>query len=97
MHLDAHEPAVERAMATGQVGIAGHPLMAAALADLAVMRLLALYGGFATSDPDALLEIDFSSLQSRSRRVLKIPRCPACSSVNRYPETDLYPLQPLPA
>lgn len=97
MHLDAHEPAVELAMATGQVGVAGHPLMAAALADFAVMGLVAIHGGFSTSDPDALLEIDFSTMQCRSRRVWKVPRCPVCSSVNRYPETDLYPLQPLPA
>ncbi len=96
MHLEAYETLIEDAVSKEQIAVAGHPVMYGVLANLAVMRLLGYLGKFPTENPDHVLELDFNTGRSESRRVLKIPRCPVCSTLNSYPETDLLPVQPLP-
>lgn len=96
MHLGSHESLVENAVSKEQIAVAGHPVMINTLANLGVMRLLAHAGRFPVQDPDSVQAFDFIAGRCEVRRVLKIPRCPVCSQLNRYPETDLHASAPLP-
>ncbi len=66
------------------------PPMAMAVADVAAMVFVAFYGGaLRTWYPGTMIEINLVGLRFDKRRVLRIPRCPACSSLRTRSSTDL--------
>jgi bacteriocin biosynthesis cyclodehydratase domain-containing protein len=75
---------VEAAAFEGQ-GVAGfHPAMASVLGSLAAFELTRFYGGWMSSRlAGTLIEANLVATQLTARRVLKLPRCPVCSPLNR--------------
>ena len=59
-----------------------HPLMAAAVAHLAVMEIIKFYSNIPQSRFGYSIEINLLSSWMRPRRILKLPRCTVCSNLN---------------
>ena len=89
MRQNAHlrEPELEQLMEEeAQRGISissAHPAMISVLANWAAFELIHFYGEFPHRRPGKLIEIAMAQGQTRTRTVLKIPRCPDCSKLNR--------------
>jgi bacteriocin biosynthesis cyclodehydratase domain-containing protein len=80
--------AVDRA-AEGRRALAGaHPAMADVLGTVAAMELLKLYGGIRGWQVGRLVEVNLLTTSMTSHRVLRVPRCPACSAVNDRAPVD---------
>lgn len=81
--------AAEEAAFEGQ-GVAGfHPSMASVLGDIAAVELTKLYGDVLPSwKIGTLIEVNLLATRLEARKVLKIPRCPACSPLNRRSPTS---------
>jgi bacteriocin biosynthesis cyclodehydratase domain-containing protein len=80
--------AVDRA-AEGRRALAGaHPAMADELGTVAAMELLKLYGGIRGWQVGRLVEVNLLTTSMTSHRVLRVPRCPACSAVNDRAPVD---------
>ncbi|WP_447599799.1 TOMM precursor leader peptide-binding protein [Nitrospira sp. Nam80] len=65
--------------------IAFHPAMAGVLAELAAFELAKFYGGVPHGQIGRLIEVNLLTYQMTARKVLKVPRCPACSPLNTRP------------
>lgn len=76
--------AAEEVAFEGQ-GVAGfHPSMASVLGDIAAVELTKLYGDVLPSwKIGTLIEVNLLATRLEARKVLKIPRCPECSPLNR--------------
>lgn len=75
---------------TGSAGAGPPPRLLAPMAhvvgDVAAMEAIKLLGRFVPSDTvGRAIELDLVSFASRSRRVLRLPRCPDCSRVMDAP------------
>jgi hypothetical protein len=67
-----------------------HPVMASILRDIAVMELVKFYGISAPIfNVRKLIELNMLSTQLQTHRVLKVPRCKVCSTMNRRSSTSM--------
>jgi bacteriocin biosynthesis cyclodehydratase domain-containing protein len=86
-HMDDPESqrAAEHAAFEGQAVAAFHPSMASVLGDIAAIELSKFYGGWMPQRLTGnLIEVNLLSTQMKTRKVLKVPRCRVCSSLNRH-------------
>jgi bacteriocin biosynthesis cyclodehydratase domain-containing protein len=94
-HANARREVAEQAFA-GQ-GVTGfHPSMASILGDVAAIELCKLYGGLPEWHVGALIEVNLLAGRMKPRRVLRVPRCPVCSSLIRHSSVSpkIAPLMP---
>lgn len=81
--------AVEEAAFEGQRVAGFHPAMASVMGDIAAVELTKLYGDVLPSwKIGTLIEVNLLATRLEARKVLKIPRCPACSPLNRRSPTS---------
>ncbi len=73
----------ERGAFQGQLATAFHPAMASVLGDLAAMELLKFFTGIPVRRAGTLFEVSLLAPAMVGRKVLKLPRCPVCSPLNR--------------
>jgi len=66
-----------------------HPLMSSMLAELAVLELTKFYAEIPAVQVGHLIKVNLLATQMHSHKVLKIPRCPVCSTLNRQPAPTL--------
>jgi hypothetical protein len=59
--------------------------MASIVADIAAFEVVKFYGGVLQPQAGALVEVNLLANKMTARKVLKIPRCPACSLLNTRP------------
>ena len=89
-HLD--DPVAQRASEQvafeGQAGAGFHPAMASVLGDIAAIELTKFYGGgLPLWRVGTLIEVNLLAPRLDARKVLKVPRCPVCSTLNRRAST----------
>jgi molybdopterin-synthase adenylyltransferase len=80
----------ERAAFHGQFITAYHPAMASILGDIAAVELLKFFTGIPMSWAGTLFEVSLLQPSMVGRKVLKLPRCPVCSTLNRRSSTTPY-------
>ncbi|GAA1025408.1 MULTISPECIES: TOMM precursor leader peptide-binding protein [Amycolatopsis] len=87
---DAHR-AVEPEAWAGQRFTAAHPAASAVLAELAAVEVSKWFGGGRppTRQAGTLIEVNVAEPAVRTRRVLRIPRCPVCSPANAHAATAI--------
>jgi bacteriocin biosynthesis cyclodehydratase domain-containing protein len=80
--------AVESAFLHEQAVGGFHPSMASILGDIAALELTKHFG-MATplAKVGMVIEVNLLGSEMHSRRILKLPRCPVCSRLNRTPAT----------
>ena len=67
-----------------------HPAMASILAEIAVMELVKFYAGFsAIFNVGKLIKLNMLSTQLEIHKVLKVPRCKVCSTMNKRSSTSI--------
>jgi thiazole/oxazole-forming peptide maturase SagC family component len=67
-----------------------HPSMASILGDVAAMELTKAFGlGGGLTHVGTVIEVNLLGSEMKPRRVLKLPRCPVCSRLNRAPSTSV--------
>ncbi|HLG16592.1 MAG TPA: TOMM precursor leader peptide-binding protein [Blastocatellia bacterium] len=77
------ERAAEYAAFEGQEVVGFHPAMASVLGDVAAIELLKFYGiGPPLWRVGALIEVNLLATALKAHKVLKVPRCAACSALN---------------
>jgi len=82
--------AVEAAFVHEQAIGGFHPSMASILGDVATMELTKYFGlGEGMARTGVVIEVNLLGSEMKARRVLKLPRCPVCSRLNRTPATAL--------
>ena len=81
--------ALEDASAEGQEVIGCHPAMTAILGDVAAFELTSFFGKAMPFRPDMLTRINVLKGAMQKIRVLKVPRCPACSPLIRTPAISI--------
>jgi thiazole/oxazole-forming peptide maturase SagC family component len=60
-----------------------HPAMASILGDIAALELTRFYGGWMQSRLGGnLIEVNLIAMQMATRRVLRVPRCRVCGTLN---------------
>jgi bacteriocin biosynthesis cyclodehydratase domain-containing protein len=70
----------------GQAVNGFHPSMASVLGDIAAVELTKFYGGVLPGRrAGCLVEVNLFNHHLVARKVLKVPRCPACSALNTRP------------
>jgi molybdopterin-synthase adenylyltransferase len=72
------------------------PPMASVLGDLAAMELTKFHGGVMNFRAGTLLEVNLLGPEMRARKVLKVPRCGVCSSLNRQAAVNPHKVSFLP-
>lgn len=84
----SHRRAVESAFLNQQAAGGFHPSMASILGDIAAIELTKCFG---LPNPLArvgtVIEVNLLGVEMKARRILKLPRCPVCSRLNRAPST----------
>lgn len=83
-HLSNFEDryALEKVSFEGQIVNGFHPSMASVLGDLTAIELVKIYGSILASPVvGTQIEVNMMATQLERRKVLKIPRCHACSSL----------------
>lgn len=87
-HLDS--AAIDAQAFSGQNVVGFHPSMGSILGDIATMELTKFFGGKIPGwNVGTLLEINLLTSRMVPRKILKVPRCPACSSLTTQPSTNL--------
>lgn len=76
--------ALEAEAARGEVA-AFHPSMSGVVAHFAVMELVKFFGNVPAMTAGVLFDINLLRPELVSRRILKLPGCPVCSTINRVP------------
>lgn len=79
---------VDRACESGKAITGAHPAIADLLGNLAGLELLKFYGGITGRQVGRVIEVNALIPRTISRPVLRIPRCPVCSSLNRHSPPD---------
>lgn len=89
LRRDAHmsEPRVERAAELtafdGQSVVGFHPSMASVLGDLAAFELTKFYGlGSSLWTAGTQIEVNLTASTMKPRKVLRLPRCPVCTTLH---------------
>jgi len=81
----ARERATERAAFYGQLVEGYLPPMASILGDLAALELVKFYSqALPGSRVGSLIEVDLMEPSLKSRKLLKVPRCPVCGPLNAH-------------
>jgi thiazole/oxazole-forming peptide maturase SagC family component len=81
---------IELSAYEGQEVIGFHPSMASILGDMAVMELTKLFAKILnTWNVGHLIEVNMLKTEIKSRRILKVPRCPVCGEMNRLPRISV--------
>jgi bacteriocin biosynthesis cyclodehydratase domain-containing protein len=82
-NLDAPEIVrlVESGAAERQAVTGFHPAMTGVLGEIAAMELCKLYGGGLPWHANRIIEVNLLEPSLTSRRVLRLPRCPVCSTI----------------
>jgi thiazole/oxazole-forming peptide maturase SagC family component len=89
-HLMDHRSrrALEAAFLQEQAVGGFHPSIASILGDIAALELTKFFGlGGALARPGMLIEVNILGSEMKARRVLRLPRCPVCSRLNRVSPT----------
>jgi molybdopterin-synthase adenylyltransferase len=74
----------------GRHAVGFHPSMAAVLGALGAFELTKFYGiELPFAAVGRLIEVNLLTMEMESRKVLRLPRCPACSPLNKHPEASL--------
>jgi thiazole/oxazole-forming peptide maturase SagC family component len=73
---------------TEEYNVAYNPLMINQISGLAAFELYKLHMKISNNLVGKILEINFMSGQTISRKLLKVPRCPDCSNVNKFPPNN---------
>ena len=75
----------------GQRVVGFHPAMASILGDIAVMELVKFFTRtLQLWNVGALIEVNMLKTEMKSRKVLKVPRCPVCSEMNKISKVTIY-------
>jgi hypothetical protein len=74
----------------GQHMMAWHPGMLNVLAETAGFEVMRYIGELHTIDYGELIEIDMIGRTTRNRKILKLPRCPVCSTTRKVNPYDIY-------
>jgi len=89
---NSHKPdrltlrSIEEAAHEGQSVVGFHPSMASILGDLAAFELTKFFSGVLHGwNVGTILEINLLATRMTSRKVLKVPKCPACSPLITRP------------
>jgi thiazole/oxazole-forming peptide maturase SagC family component len=83
--------AVEAVAFEGQEVVGFHPTMSSILGDIAAFELTKFYSGVLPGGHvGSLIEVNLLATYLTSRKVLKVPRCPACSPFNQKPAALAY-------
>ena len=77
------ERATEHKAFEGQMVTGFHPSMASVLGDVAAIELSKFYGGLPEWRVGMLIEVNLVATKMKARKVLRVPRCAACSNLNR--------------
>jgi bacteriocin biosynthesis cyclodehydratase domain-containing protein len=81
--------AVEKMSFEGQ-GVAGfHPSISVIVGEITAFELSRAYGGALAPRVGTLIEVNLLATRLMTHKVLKVPRCPACSTLNTRPSTTL--------
>jgi thiazole/oxazole-forming peptide maturase SagC family component len=84
-----HEEELESAAFHGQIIHAFHPAMASVLGDIAAFEITKFCSGvLPKGNISSLIEINLLATYVTARRVLKVPNCVVCSSLNKHPSTN---------
>jgi bacteriocin biosynthesis cyclodehydratase domain-containing protein len=82
--------AVEAAFIHKQAIGGFHPSMATILGDIAALEITKYFGiGGSIARPGTLIRVNLLGSEMKPLQVLKVPRCPVCSRLNRTPSTAL--------
>jgi len=74
----------------GQLVNGFHPVMASILGDIAALELTRFYGEWMSPRVvGTLIEVNLLRPQIQPRKVLKLPRCPVCSTLNQHSSVSL--------
>ena len=77
--------AAERSPLNNRAIVGHHPAMITALSAMVAIEVTRfLFGVLDNNELSRLVSIEFSEMQMKSRKVLRIPRCGACSSLNVF-------------
>jgi bacteriocin biosynthesis cyclodehydratase domain-containing protein len=80
--------AVEAAFVHEQAVGGFHPSMASILGDIAALELTKHFGlGSKLARVGTVIEVNLLGSEMKARRVMRLPRCPVCSRLNRVPST----------
>jgi thiazole/oxazole-forming peptide maturase SagC family component len=75
----------------GQAVVGFHPSMASIVGNVAAFELIKLYSeALPFLKVGTLIEVNLLTTELKTRRVLKIPRCPTCSPLKTRPSTTPY-------
>jgi thiazole/oxazole-forming peptide maturase SagC family component len=86
----ANRRIVESAFIHSQSVSGFHPAMASILGSIAAIELTKAFGlAPALTRAGTLIEVNLIGSEMTSRRVLRLPRCPVCSRLNRAPSPSL--------
>lgn len=81
---------IDEAAFEGQMVTGFHPSMASILGDMAAIELSKFYSGvLPMSNVGSLIEVNLLATQVTVRKVLKLPRCSVCSSLNTRSSMNL--------
>jgi len=81
---------VESTAFEGQAVAGFHPSMASILGDIAAIELHKFYAGWMLPQVvGTLIEVNLLSMYLITHRVLKVPRCPVCSTLNTHATISL--------
>jgi molybdopterin-synthase adenylyltransferase len=82
--------AVEAAFIEEQTVGGFHPSMASILGDIAALEITKHFGlGNNLGKVGTVIEVNLLAPEMKARRILKLPRCPVCSRLNRTPSVAL--------
>jgi len=85
-----HAKAIDDHASSGQDVIGFHPSMTSILGDIAAMELNKFYSGRIPGwKVGTLIEVNLLTSRMIPRKVLKIPRCPICSTLTTTPSTNV--------
>lgn len=84
------EQAIDREAFNGQIVAGFHPSMASTVGDISAFEITRFYGGaLPPRKPGTWIEVDLLAGSMTERTVLKVPRCLACSPLNKTSPTNL--------
>lgn len=84
------ERAIDRDAFNGQSVVGFHPSMASTVGDISAFEITRCYGGsLPPRKPGTWIEVNLLAGSMTERTVLKVPRCTACSPLNKMSPTNL--------
>jgi thiazole/oxazole-forming peptide maturase SagC family component len=91
MHDEKPRPVTEAMAFEGQGVIGFHPSMASIVGNIAAFELIKFYSeALPFLKVGTLIEVNLLATELKTRKVLKIPRCPTCSPLKSRPSVTPY-------